>query len=150
MASADYFNVAAYLRTPSSAPGEAFRDRTEWETVSLQIMDFSESLYVRLVHLYVSPRHYPGWRWDHPSGGSFSPCTIGKLFATASGQRMTALIRNKIQDEFQYVRGICGPSRISICGQCRPLSKILYKGFWSNEGLHRATHGLFPLTGRKY
>ena len=102
------------------------RDRTEWETVSFQVIDFSESPFISAYALYiscVSLRRYAG----RSHRDDFETAHQVVLSALAQSENlcnrvwpmnMTDLIRNKIRDEFQYARA---GQFFSIYGQCRVL-----------------------------
>ena len=88
------------------------RDRTEWGTVSFQVIDCSESPYISAYALYiscVSLRRYAGRSprdvFETTHQAILSALTQSeKLCNRVWPMNMTDLIRNKIQDEFQYAR----------------------------------------------
>ena len=86
------------------------RDRTEWEVVSFQVVDISESPFISAYALYiscVSLRRYA----SRSHREDFETANQVVLSALAQSENlcnrvwpinMTDLIRKKIQDEFQY------------------------------------------------
>ena len=118
------------------------RDRTEWGTVSFQVIDFSESPYISAYALYiscVSLRRYAG----RSPRDDFETTHQVVLSALAQSENlcnrvwptnMTDLIRNKIRDEFQYARA--GQSFFSICGQYRVLIDDFVLGLVIVQSFH--------------
>jgi hypothetical protein len=118
------------------------RDRTEWEAVSFQVVDFSESPFISAYALYiscVSLRRYAG----RSHRDDFETAHQVVLSALAQSENlcnrvwpmnMTDLIRKKIQDEFQYAHA--GQSVVSICGQCRVLIDPFLLGLVIVQSFH--------------
>lgn len=92
--------------------GVRLRDRTEWGTVSFQVADCAESPYISAYAFYISCVALRRYAACSPRD-VFESTHQDLLSALAQSEKicngvwprnMTDLIRNKIQDEFQYVR----------------------------------------------
>ena len=117
------------------------RDRTEWGSVSFQVTDFSESPFISAYALYiscVSLRRYAG----RSPRDDFETTHQVVFSALAQSENlcnrvwpinMTDLLRNKIQDEFQYARA--GQS-FSICAVCRVLIDDFLLGLVIVQSFH--------------
>jgi len=90
--------------------GVRLRDRTEWEAVSFQVVDISESPFISAYALYiscVSLRRYAGrsHREDFETAHQVVLSALAQsenLCSRVWPMNMTDLIRKKIQDEFHY------------------------------------------------
>ena len=117
------------------------RDRTEWEAVSFQEIDFSESPFISAYALYiscVSLRRYAGRShledFETAHQVVLSALTQSEdLCDRVWPMNMTDLIRNKIRDEFQYAHA--GQSFL-ICGQYRVLIDDFLLGLVIVQSFH--------------
>ena len=122
--------------------GVRLRDRTEWEAVSFQVVDFSESPFISAYALYIScvslrrcagRSHREDFETAHQvvlSALSQSENLCNRVWP----MNMTDLIRKKIQDEFRYA--YAGQSSFLICGQCPVLIDDVLLGLVIVQSFH--------------